>query len=76
MPYQQKNITLSELSLQEVFTNRLNQQQWPLEIEIPGKQPTVQSTKQRLNQLFRQAVEQVQQQQSGAENGSQDSDKQ
>ena len=52
MPNVKANITLSELSLEDVFNSRLAQEQWQTDEELLKKQ--------RLSNLFAQAVEQVQ----------------
>jgi len=51
MPNNQKKITLSELSLDEVFNTRLEQENWHTEDELARKE--------RLSILFKQAVNQV-----------------
>jgi exonuclease SbcD len=52
MPNTEANVTLNELSLQDVFNSRLAQEQWQTDEEL--------LTKQRLSNLFAQALEQVQ----------------
>jgi hypothetical protein len=52
MPNTEANVTLNELSLQDVFNSRLAQEQWQTDEEL--------LTKQRLSNLFAQAIEQVQ----------------
>ncbi|MBA6371651.1 exonuclease subunit SbcD [Colwellia sp. BRX8-4] len=54
MPESQKKITLNELSLAEVFSTRLQQENWQTDTEI--------SQKDRLEKMFAQTLEQVQQQ--------------
>jgi len=51
MPNNQKKITLNELSLDDVFSSRLEQEHWQSEQEVARKI--------RLTQLFKQAAEQV-----------------
>ena len=51
MPNNQKKITLNELSLDDVFSSRLEQEHWQSEQELARKS--------RLTQLFKQAAEQV-----------------
>jgi len=51
MPNNQKKITLNELSLEDVFNSRLEQEPWESEQELHRKK--------RLTELFKQAAEQV-----------------
>ncbi|AOW78657.1 exonuclease SbcCD subunit D [Colwellia sp. PAMC 20917] len=59
MPESQKKITLNELSLAEVFSTRLQQENWQTDTEI--------SQKDRLEKMFAQTLEQVQQQNTTSE---------
>lgn len=65
MPESQKKITLNELSLAEVFSTRLQQENWQTDTEI--------SQKDRLEKMFAQTLEQVQQQNTTGEKHSEKS---
>ncbi|MBA6263746.1 exonuclease subunit SbcD [Colwellia sp. Bg11-12] len=60
MPESQKKITLNELSLSEVFTTRLLQENWQTDLEV--------NQKIRLEKMFAQTLEQVQEQNTASEN--------
>ncbi|MBA6349122.1 exonuclease subunit SbcD [Colwellia sp. BRX8-9] len=65
MPESQKKITLNELSLAEVFSTRLQQENWQTDTEI--------NQKNRLEKMFAQTLEQVQQQNTTGEKHSEKS---